>query len=161
MTKRFRPWHVLAAAAILAVTGCGASIPTDPEGTLDRVTNGELRVGASENGTWVLTDEGSEPGGIEPELVREFAETMDAAIEWVPGAEHELVEDLEHGELDLIVGGLANDTPWSKQAGLTRPYVETTDERGKTIKHVMLVRQGENAFLVRLDRFLLGRTVTP
>lgn len=36
------------------------------------------------------------------------------------------------------------------------PYTESKDERGETHKHVMLVRKGENAFLLQLDKFLAG-----
>ena len=41
-------------------------------------------------------------------------------------------------------------------AGLTRPYAESRDERGKLHKHVMLVPMGENAFLLELDKFLVA-----
>lgn len=143
---------------LLAVTGCGLSIPTDPSGTLEDVSGGTLRVGVTESGEWVQLTPGQEPAGIEPDLVRKFASTRDAQPQWTPGSEHELAEDLKNGELDLVIGGLASDTPWSKHAGMTRPYAESTDERGKTIKHVMLVPQGENAFLLALDEFLLDRS---
>lgn len=138
----------------LALTGCGMSIPTDPGGTLETAVNGSLRVGVTDSGEWVQLETGRDPLGIEPRLIREFASSIDSRIVWVPGSEHELVEDLTNGELDLVIGGLADDTPWTKEAGLTRPYLETSDERGKTVKHVMLVPMGENAFLLKLDQFL-------
>ena len=65
-----------------------------------------------------------------------------------------LAEDLKHGELDLVIGGLNDKTPWEKDAGLTRAYAESVDTRGQGRKHVMLVPKGENAFLLELDRFL-------
>ena len=34
-------------AGALALTACGTSFPSDPDGTLDRVSGGTLRVGAS------------------------------------------------------------------------------------------------------------------
>ena len=143
-------------ACALALTACGNSFPADPEGTLDRVTGGTLWVGASANGEWVILPDGGEPQGSEPHLVRAFAASLGAEIEWSDGTEHVLAEALKHGELDLVVGGLNDKTPWEKDAGLTRAYAESTDSRGKIHKHVMLVPKGENAFLLELDRFLMA-----
>jgi hypothetical protein len=72
---------IVAALAAVAVVGC--QFPADPDGTLERVRGGgtPLRVGVSEHDPWVRLD-GGEPGGIEPELVRRFAATIDARIEW-------------------------------------------------------------------------------
>lgn len=144
---------------LLGLTSCGITIPQDPDGTLERVSGATLRVGVTENAEWVQLPRTGDPEGIEPGLVEKFAETLDATIEWVPGSEHELAQDLSHGQLDLAIGGFAADTPWIKEAGITRPYAETRDERGKTVKHVMLVPMGENAFLLKLDQFLQAQEV--
>ena len=32
---------------------------------------------------------------------------------------------LKEGQLDLVVGGLTKQTPWKKEAALTRPYLRT------------------------------------
>lgn len=157
-----------ALAAVFLSAGClltGCAMPADPKGTLGNITGGTLRVGATESvsksGDWVRLAPGSDPAGIEPDLVRSFAASRGAAVDWRSGSEQDLVSDLKHGDLDLVVGGFADDTPWSKDAGLTRPFAESTDERGKTVKHVMLVPHGENAFLLELDRHLLAQEVTP
>jgi DNA-binding transcriptional LysR family regulator len=138
------------------VGGC-AGIPADPHGTLSRVTGGELRVGATERPPWVELSEGGEPQGTEPELVRRFAEQLDADIRWVTGSEQKLVDDLEHHALDLVIGGIPADTPWSEHTGMSRPYRSATDEHGQPLEPVMLVPAGENAFLLELDRFLLSQ----
>lgn len=141
------------------MVGCGISMPADPDGTLERVTGGTLRVGVTANGKWVSLGPGPEPRGIEPSLVRSFAATIGASPEWVTGSEQELTKALKEGELDLVVGGFAADTPWVTHAGTTRPYTESKDAFGKTVKHVLLVPLGENAFLLALDRFLLEQDV--
>ncbi|MDQ0076425.1 transporter substrate-binding domain-containing protein [Arthrobacter oryzae] len=143
-------------AGALALTACGTSFPADPDGTLDRVTGGTLRVGASDNGEWVSLTANGEPQGREPDLVRAFAAKLGAEIEWSEGTEHVLAEGLKHGELDLVIGGLHDKTPWEKDAGLTRVYAESVDSRGQGRKHVMLVPKGENSFLLELDRFLMA-----
>jgi ABC-type amino acid transport substrate-binding protein len=144
----------------LTLGGC-AGIPADPEGTLARVSGGELRVGVTERTPWVELLEGGEPEGIEPELVRRFAEQLEAEVVWVEGSEQKLVDDLEHGVVDLVIGGIPAGTPWSEHAGVTRPYTSATDEHGQPHEPVMLVPTGENAFLLELDRFLLSQEATP
>lgn len=136
---------------LLVLTGCG--VPADPDGALDRVAGGTLRVGVSPHGEFTTVDDG-EVSGSEARLVEEFASSIDADVEWTVASEEALVRELEHGGLDLVIGGLTDETPWIDKAGMTRPYTEFTDERGETHKLVMLVPLGENGFLVALERFL-------
>jgi ABC-type amino acid transport substrate-binding protein len=160
-----RIW-TLAGLIGLTLAGCGLAMPTDPDGTLANIDGGTLRVGVTESfdekSTWVRVEPGpdTEPSGIEVDLVREFASERDATIEWSQGSEHQLAEKLKHGRLDLVIGGFADDTPWTTHAGLTKPYAESKDPLGRTVKHVMLVPLGENAFLVELDQFLQKAGVT-
>jgi len=150
-------------AVLLMLTGCASSFPADPQGTLEKAQGGTLRVGASMNGDWVRISadtsgdvRSSDVQGTEADLVRDFAAQLDADVEWVAGGEQFLAEELKHGALDLVVGGLDDKTPWVSHAGLTRPYAESRDERGNLHKHVMLVPLGENAFLLELDKFLMA-----
>ena len=140
-------------ASALALAGCG-TYPADPAGTLERVVDGTLRVGASENGEWVEIS-GEDVQGTDADLVRDFAARLGADIDWVPGTEHVLAEELKHGQLDLVIGGLDDKTPWAQHGGLTRVYAESRDSRDSVHKHVMLVPLGENAFLLELDKFLM------
>lgn len=137
---------------LLALTGCSA-IPADPDGTLARVTGGVLNVGVSPNGEFASVD-GDVVEGREVDLVEEFAETIDAEIDWTVGSEEALVRALERDDLDLVIGGLTDATPWLSHAGVTRPYDEFTDAEGRTHRVVMLVPMGENAFLSTLETFL-------
>ncbi|HEU5484287.1 MAG TPA: transporter substrate-binding domain-containing protein [Microlunatus sp.] len=140
--------------ATLALTSCGLSVPADPEDTLERVTQGTLRVGVSPQPPWTGVDADGEPTGPEIDLVTGFAERLDAEVDWVVGGEEQLVTLLEHGDLDLVVGGFTADTPWSEQAAVTRPYHEGVDATGESVELVMLARMGENAFLRDLETFL-------
>ena len=151
--------HFTAAACIaaLTLTGCGATIPTDPDGTLDRVSGGTLRVGVSPNPPWTDLPNGPEadPSGTEVALVEDFAESLTADVTWVPGGEEDLIGQLERGELDLVIGGLTAKSPWADKAALTYRYAETTGPQGEKELRVMAAPMGENAFLVELEHFLL------
>jgi ABC-type amino acid transport substrate-binding protein len=150
-------------AALVFLSGCGTSFPADPEGTLEKVQGGTLRVGVSPHPDRVrITPSGSGNDvrndavqGADADLVRSFATRLGAGIEWKQGTEQVLAEELKHGGLDLVIGGLDDKTPWVTHAGLTRPYAESRDQRGDRHKHVMLVPLGENAFLLELDKFLM------
>jgi polar amino acid transport system substrate-binding protein len=112
----------------LAIAGC--QFPRDPEETLDRVSGGTMYVGAVENPPWVILREGGEPQGIEPELVRRFADSIDAEIEWVEGSESELAEAMRGFQVDIIIGGLTRSWLYGREVALTRPYVDTEIEFG-------------------------------
>lgn len=142
---------VIAVFAMLLVAGCGITVPTDPNGTLDSVTGSTLHAGASPEAGLVDTD-GEQPQGPLVELVEDFAASIDARVEWTVAAEESLVRELEAGDLDLAVGGFTDQTPWSDRAGVTRGYsnIPGADDR----KLVFLVPLGENAFLSSLETFL-------
>ena len=145
---------VSAAAALLlaaVLSGCGLTIPADPDGTLESATGSELRVGLSADPGLVDTDRGTPTGSI-PDLVTGFADSIDAGIDWTYGSEETLVGMLERGDLDLVAGGFTSDTPWMDKAGVTRGYPEIDGADGREI--VMLVPLGENAFLSALERHL-------
>lgn len=112
-----------------------------------------MRVGVSPHEGWAEVVDG-EGVGREAELVEGFAESIDADVEWVEGGEEHLMEALEAGDLDLVIGGLSDATPWTTHAAITRPYLTTTDASGASTNHVMAAPLGENAFLVALETFL-------
>lgn len=144
---------VVTLGLLLALTGCATHYPADPDGTLDRVSGGVLRVGVTPHEPFVSVTDG-QPAGDEVRLVEDFADSLGATIEWTTASEEHLVSELEHGDLDLMIGGITKDTQWQKKVGLTRPYRETVNDYGEKEKHVMAVVNGENAFLLKLDQFL-------
>jgi polar amino acid transport system substrate-binding protein len=141
----------------LLAAGCGLTIPADPEKTLARVSGSTMRVGVSPNPPWTDISGAGEPSGTEVDLVRDFAGTLQAQVEWVVGGEQPLIAALERGELQLVIGGFTSETPWTEQAAITRPYAETKDPEGMRKKLVMASPMGENAFLLALEKFLLGK----
>jgi ABC-type amino acid transport substrate-binding protein len=138
-------------AGVLALVGCGITVPADPDGTLDSVRGGELRVGVSADSGLVETH-GNGASGSLAELAMEYAASLHAKVRWTAGSEETLVMYLEERKLDLVIGGITDQTPWLDHVGVTRGYagIEGADGRGI----VMLVPPGENAFLSDLERFL-------
>jgi len=151
LVRRALATAVLSAAAAIALTGCGLTIPTDPDGTLERVDGGVLRVGASPSEGLVEVS-GDAVAGPLPTLVEEFATSRDARVEWTVGSEEDLADGLEHGELDLAVGGMTDTTPWTETVSVTRAYDDLPGASGRSV--VLLVPMGENAMQSALEAFL-------
>lgn len=135
----------------IGLSGCGLTIPADPDGTLSSVTGSELRIGATADPGLVDIDRDTPTGSL-PDLVGGFADSIDAEIAWTDGSEETLVGMLESGDLDLVIGGFTANTPWIDKAGVTRGYPGIDGADGREI--VMLVPLGENAFLSALERYL-------
>ncbi len=152
VSRRIRFGSILLFACLL--TACGIQVPTDPHDTLNRVQAGMIRVGVTDNRPWVVLDETGNPTGIEPDLVSGFAEELGSEIQWTTGSEATLLNGLERGEFDIVIGGFLEDTPWVEKGAITVPYREETTPDGPQ-KHVMIVRMGENGFLLALEKFLL------
>lgn len=214
-----RGLSVVATVASFLLAGA-CNVPRDPEATLQRVSGATMRVGVSDHEPWVVLGAG-EPSGVEVEIVKRFAEEVDAEIEWVEGEVEELASALRVREIDLLIAGLTSRSMISAEGALTHPYLTTqavvaappdlaledvagvevaveasTEEAGLLEKtdaipvrvpdvadvrgpvvvenyllddlglddtgvqlsetdHVMAVPHGENAWLVRLERFLL------
>lgn len=196
-----------------------SNLPRDPEETLRQLQSRPIRVGLVEHAPWVVRS-GTEPAGVEVDLIRNFASELGTTADWHWGGEQEQLEALQHYQLDIVIGGLTDRTPWSRYVGLTSSYFEETyrvaipatsqlqnikgaevtvekgdavaaelekkgarvvrvddlsqangavaaadwqleqmslksmDEELGSLKHVIAVPPGENAFVKRLDEFL-------
>jgi len=84
-----------------------------------------MRVGLVEHSPWVIRTTG-EPAGVEVDLVRQFASSLGTTPEWHWGGEQEQLEALEEFQLDLVIGGFTDRSPWRKYVGLTSPYFTET-----------------------------------
>lgn len=109
---------------VVVSVGC-KDLPRDPEGTLDRIEGGTMRIGIIESDPWTSYDAG-EAGGVEARILERFAQELDAEIEWVAGTEADLMSALEVREVDVVIGGLTSTSPWSGKVTLTHPYLTTS-----------------------------------
>lgn len=158
---RLRTSFRVVSICVLAVFALGwdCQIPQDPEKTLQRARDGLLRVGLAEAEPWAYMDERGQVGGVEVELLQQFASQINAEIQWVTGPQNDLLEKLHKFELDVVVGGLTKNTPWKQKVGLTQPFALVPDstDPSKKIGHVIAVAPGENRLVKELDTFLEGR----
>ena len=151
------------------LTGCG--LPRDPEGTSKRIAADHvLRVGVADNAPCFSSSRDlCVSGALRPKLsdgvmvtsawlvkpsldtsMWKFASRIGAKVEWTTGSETNLAMALKHHELDLAIGGFDAKTPWKSIAGVSQPFVETSDKK----KHIFLTAPGENRFILTLDTFL-------
>ncbi|WP_255328602.1 enoyl-CoA hydratase [Paracoccus albicereus] len=128
----------------MALTIAACRFPADPEGTTDEVEGAVLKVG-----------ELSELGEADQQAVALVAYNLSAEVRISRGDPHTLFNALEEGRLHLIAGALPMDTPFAKDVALTRP-VGKLERDGDQVDQVLAVRQGENAFLIRVDRAIKG-----
>ena len=142
---RFRHSLILTALA----SACG--LPKDPDHTLDRVRGGAMRVGIAIHPPWT-SDSAGTYGGVEPALVRALARELRAQVIWTPGGESVLMPQLHERKLDVVIAGLDAATPWTKSAGVTRPYHTVSDPKKREL--VWAVAPGENAWQMRVEKFL-------
>lgn len=157
------PLVVILGALAVVATGCTEpSFPRDAEGTLDRVVAEHvLRVGASENVPWTDVGDDGSVTGVEAEILVDYAASLNATVAWTPGAESQLILALDEGGLDVVIGGIRSDSPWSSHAALTRPHARSTGPDGKQEELVFALRRGENALLTNLERFILDEAIEP
>ena len=129
--------------ALLMLSGC-ADLPWDPEGTMERIQESKvLRVGIISSGNGApdvpqrlfLSSVASETGS-RPQLVRGPAEL--------------LLPKLEEGELDIVVGHFAADTPWSKRV----TFMPTPGQRGGDGEptSAAVIRNGENGWITLVHK---------
>ncbi|MBW3097278.1 hypothetical protein [Pseudohoeflea coraliihabitans] len=87
----------------------------------------------------------------------QVAAVLQARIEYHRGDPHHLVEQLRQGEIQLLLGDISVDTVFKKHAGTTNPIGHVTLGSDR-IERVMLIRKGENRFLLEINRAIRDLT---
>lgn len=112
--------RLLMLVLLLGLDGCD-DLPRDPEHTLERVRGDVLRVGVADNSPWVVLDRG-QVKGVEARLINMLADELDAEVVWVRGSVPELVSALAEYQLDVVIGGLTQDSLFKNKVALTLSY---------------------------------------
>jgi hypothetical protein len=133
-------WPILVCAALAA---CGP-YPRDTSGTLDAIErDGRLRIGFAE----LTADDRLE------------AQQLVARLEAATGAQAEIdrapmetqISRLEDGELDLVIGGFREDSPWASHVTVLEPLSRRTV--GKRVLGLSpAIANGENRWVALVER---------
>jgi hypothetical protein len=135
----------LAMLGIVLLAACGVS-PRDIEDTRSRVeTSRIVRVGIFQSAlagpdrlrALVFLDRLRRATGASPQAVT--------------GAAEPLLARLEAGELDLVIGEIATDSPWVTAVAVIEPLTEH-QVGGRTIGLSPIARNGENRWIMLLER---------
>ncbi|WP_197231421.1 cation:dicarboxylate symporter family transporter [Novipirellula artificiosorum] len=109
----------------------GDTIPSRPGGhqsTLERIRSEKvLRVGYHpEHMPYSFFNSDGELVGMDIELVYQLAEWLKVRLEFVPCNRQSVIERLEAGDVDLVVGGLMMTPERLLRVGFTKPYQSVT-----------------------------------
>jgi hypothetical protein len=138
-------WPLLSCALALLMSGCG-DFPRDPDGTLKRVkSEGVFRVGL------VAPLDERQLDGEARELLRRLADRSGAAPRVERGPGEPLLDRLEKGQLDLVLGRFEKKSPWSTLVTFGPPL--RVERSGATDIHLTAaMRNGENAWISLVER---------
>lgn len=132
-----------ALALSLALAGCD-DYPRDPERTTEQVRDsGRLRAGI------IATGKGLEEG--ERALTERIATAQNAESMIESGSAETLLRKLRRGELDIVVGYFAGDSPWKRKVAFTKPKGGARSESEVSVLRAA-VRRGENRWLTLVER---------
>ena len=147
MMKKSAVSQLLLSIIMLSLLSCD-NFPQDTYNTVDEVTGKVLLVGYAENPPWVFSsEEGIE--GIEVDIIENFAASINAEVKWVRKNEHELMRELEHRNLHVVISGLTTQTPWKSKVPVSKSYLTY---KGKD--RVIAVPPGEHRLLFKLEEFI-------
>ena len=108
--------------ALIMITGVSCDrFPRDPDHTLEKVQNSNLPVGITENPPYVIFGKDG-PSGKEIEMIKSFAQSLNAEVEWVKGCEEEIMTMLKEGQVNLCAGGFNTKSVWKKHVYFTTPH---------------------------------------
>jgi polar amino acid transport system substrate-binding protein len=122
----------------VSLLAAGCDLPRDPEGTLEEVRGGSLRVGVLQGNRYAEQ--------VDRQIVGEIARRLQAQPAFSTAEAHTLFEMLHRGEIHIVIGGIPTNTPFGPDAGLSRPAGPLFQSAGDEDR-VLAVRSGENAFL--------------
>lgn len=105
--------------AFLILIGC--NYPKDPGNTLEKIKNSTIRVGIANYKGRCNYNNGN-PKGPEVELIKGYAKSIGANIEWVKASQSEIVDFLKELQVDVGIGGFTKRSPWKKKVGFSTSY---------------------------------------
>lgn len=136
--------HLALCAAFLAASSCG-EFPRDPAGTLERVrAERTIRVGL----VAPLSEASLDPRATT--FLRRVGRSAQARPAVEIGDSEPLLNRLEEGELDIVIGRFEKKSPWKRLVSFGPPL--RIEKHKKTEFHLIAAaRNGENAWIGLLE----------
>jgi hypothetical protein len=126
-------------ATMLLLAGC-SGLPWDADGPLERVRRSQvLRAG-------IIAGETNEPIATERRFLDLMAMDTGSRINLVRGSAEELLPQIERGELDIVIGNFASDTPWTERVTIM-PTARQMGARDGESAPGAAVKNGENGWI--------------
>lgn len=129
--------------ALLLLGACGA-LPRDPAGTSTRVEK-------DHGFTVALADPSVRSAPEVSRLVQEIERRMKARARWHAGSGEALLQRLDDGTLDLVIGRFTVNSPWATEVAFG-PALATTGSQDAPIELKAAMRNGENHWIMTVER---------
>ena len=144
--------RLLLVFVLLGLAGCG-DFPRDPHGTLDKVrAERRFRVGL----VAPLGEAGLDPRAAA--MLRQVAGAAGAAPIFDRGDMETMLDRLETGEVELVIGRFEAKSPWSTLVTFAPPLAK--EKQGKTeFMLAAAMRNGENGWIALVEK--AARDVAP
>ncbi|WP_232493108.1 hypothetical protein [Novosphingobium kaempferiae] len=127
---------------LLLLPACQA-LPQDARGTLARIEHTrKFTVGMIA---------GSERGPETDQLIQRIEHASNARAERSLGEADVLLSALADGQIDLVVGAFAKDSPWKTEVSFG-PSLKVAGEGGHAIEMKAAMRNGENRWIMLVER---------
>lgn len=134
----------------LALSACD-SLPRDPDRTLEKIQQSDIiRVG--------LVAPASADLGKTKTLLVALERKTGARAQMIYGAAEPLLKSLDEGDIDIVIGPFAKETPWASEVAFGPPLASHgSDDDPVEIKAAM--RNGENRWIMLVES--ASRSVSP
>lgn len=137
-----RPRTASIAALLATLAACGP-FPRDAEGTTERIRQtGQMRAALVS---------GTQHAAPARRAVLELARGYNAQVVWTSGPAARLMEKLDHGDVDIIIGEFGRSAPISTQASLSDAIGQPEPRDGKVPVLRLARRKGENRLILDSD----------
>jgi hypothetical protein len=128
--------------ALLAAAGC--DFPRDQSGTFERIeASRTIRVG--------LTQIDAADAAAAQGLIHRLEAATGAKAVITGGPAERQLSSLEHGDLDLVIGEFADDTPWLDAVAVMEP-IRTRAAGERTLGLAPVAANGENRWIAMVER---------
>lgn len=141
--SRVKPARMASIAALLTMVAACGPFPRDAEGTTERIRQTGQMQAAVVSGTM--------DAAPARRAVVKLARGYGAQVAWTTGPAARLMEKLDRGDVDIIIGEFGRSAPISTQASLSDAIGQPEPRDGKVPVLRLARRKGENRLILDSD----------